>query len=63
MPAFMSPAGLSQSPSTTACPMPAYDWKKQTRHDTIVAGNWTYNSIQTFDSTGRPSDAQSDNND
>jgi hypothetical protein len=63
MPALKTPAGLSQSPSTTPCPLQAYDWKKQTRYETIVAGKYTVNSIQTFDSYGKPKDAQSDSND
>jgi hypothetical protein len=63
MPTLNTPVGLSQSPSTTACPLPAYDWMKQTRFETIVAGKHTFNSIQTFDRDGNPKDAQSDNND
>ena len=58
-----TPATLSDAPSTAEFPLPAYDWNKQTRHDTIVAGNYTGNSIQTFDYQGKPNDAKSDNND
>lgn len=39
MTALKSPVELSESPSTTEFPLPAYDWNKQTRHDTIVAGS------------------------
>ena len=63
MTALKSPVELSDSPSTTEFPLPAYDWNKQTRHDTIVAGKYTSASIQTFDSKGQPKDSQSDNND
>ncbi len=63
MTALKSPVELSESPSTTNFPLPAYDWSKQTRHDTIVAGKYTSNSIQTFDYKGQPQDAQNDNND
>lgn len=62
MTALKSPIKLSESPSTSDFPLPAYDWNKQTRHDTIVA-SYTSNSLQTFNSKGQPSDAKSDNND
>jgi len=58
-----TPATLAQHPSLHEFPLPAYDWNKQTRHDTIVAGKQTVNSVQTFDSYGKPRDAQNDNND
>jgi hypothetical protein len=58
-----TPLTLSENPSTTEFKPPAYDWKKQTRHDTIVAGKYTQNSIQTYDNKGQPKDSQSDNND
>jgi hypothetical protein len=58
-----TPLTLSENPSTTEFKLPAYDWKKQTRHDTIVAGKHTFNSLQTFDNHGRPKDSQNDNND
>jgi hypothetical protein len=63
MKALKSPIELSESASTTEFPFPAYDWNKQTRHDTIIAGRYTVNSIQTFDNKGLPKDAKSDNND
>lgn len=63
MTATKTPTDLSESPSTTSFHLPAYDWKKQTRHDTIVAGKFTANSIQTFDYKGTPNDSRSDNND
>ena len=58
-----TPATLSDAPSTGEFPLPAYDWNKQTRHDTIVAGRFTGGSIQTFDCNGKPKDTQGDNND
>jgi len=63
MNALKNPATLSDEPSTTAFDLPAYDWDKQTRHDTIVAGKYTFNSQQTFDSKGQPKDSRADNND
>jgi hypothetical protein len=63
MTALKSPIELSESPSTAEFPLPAYDWNKQTRHDTIVAGKYTFNSLQTFDHKGMPKDSQGDNND
>ena len=63
MTALKSPVELSENPSTNEFPLPAYDWNKQTRHDTIVAGKHTFRSIQTFDSKGKPNDTQNDNND
>lgn len=58
-----SPLALCDAPSTTEFHLPAYDWNKQTRHETIVAGKFTSSSIQTFDHNGKPKDSQSDNND
>jgi hypothetical protein len=63
MKTLQTPTKLSESPSTMEFKLPAYDWKKQTRHDTIVAGKYTSASLQTFDSKGQPKDSQSDNND
>ncbi len=59
----LTPADLSQTPSTTEFHLPAYDWNKQTRHDTIIAGSYTSNSVQTFDYHGKPNDSKNDNND
>jgi hypothetical protein len=63
MKTLQSPAQLSESPSLTEFELPAYDWNKQTRHATIIAGRVTTNSVQTFDSSGKPRDSQNDNND
>jgi hypothetical protein len=60
---IQTPVTLSENPSITEFPLPAYDWKKQTRHDTIIAGKYTGNSVQTFDNSGKPRDATGDNND
>ncbi len=58
-----TPTTLSEQPSTSEFHLPAYDWNKQTRHDTITAGKHTFNSIQTFDGKGQPKDSQNDSND
>ncbi len=63
MKTMQNPLTLSDQPSTTEFHFPAYDWNKQTRHGTIVAGTVTSNTIQTFDNKGQPSDAKNDNND
>ena len=63
MNALHSPLTLSEEPSTTEFPFPEYDWETQTRNDTVTAGRSTSNSVQTFDSQGKPRDSQSDNND
>lgn len=63
MKTLQSPAQLSESPSLTEFELPAYDWNKQTRHATIIAGRYTSSSVQTFDTYGKPKDATSDNND
>lgn len=63
MKTLQSPVTLSEKPSTTEIPMPDYNWDTQTRHDTIVAGKHTSNSVQTFDAWGKPKDSQSDDND
>lgn len=63
MKAMQSPSTLCENPSTTEFQLPAYDWNKQTRHDTIVAGSFSGNSMQTFDYSGKPTDSKSDNND
>jgi len=63
METMQTPLTLSDEPSTAEFHLPAYDWNKQTRHDTIVAGKYTTNSTQTFDMRGRPHDSKSDNND
>lgn len=59
----LTPADLSQAPSTTEFHLPAYDWNKQTRHDTIITGSYSTNSVQTFNHKGQPNDSRSDNND
>ena len=58
-----TPITLSEQPSAAEFPLPSYDWKEQIRHHTIIAGRYTANSVQTFDSQGRPKDSTSDNND
>jgi len=63
METMLNPLTISEEPSTTNFHLPAYDWNKQTRHDTIVAGKFTASSIQTYDHRGQPKDSQNDNND
>ena len=62
----LTPTLLSKPVPAAGIPsMPAYDWKRQMRGDAAMqmAGNTTYNSVQTFDSNGQPNDSTSDTND
>jgi hypothetical protein len=63
MEALQTPSTLSEKPSTAAIFLSPYDWDKQTRFDTVTAGRTTSNTVQTFDSAGKPRDSTSDNND
>jgi hypothetical protein len=63
MNALQTPSTLSEKPSTAAISLSPYDWDKQTRIDTVTAGKFTSNSVQTFNSQGKPYDATSDSND
>jgi len=58
----LTPSQLSVKPSVMSIMVPDYDFEGQSR-GTLMAGNNTSGSIQTFDSSGKPKDATSDNND
>lgn len=58
-----SPLTLASPPSTFAETAPEYRWGEQRRYGDIVAGRFTTQSQQTFDSKGQPKDANADNND
>jgi hypothetical protein len=60
---LQNPVTLGETPSKTQFQVPKYDWRNQTRHITSLAGRYTGNSLQTFDSKGQPKDSRSDNND
>jgi hypothetical protein len=60
----LTPSQLSIKPNIKQIVVPEYDFDNQIRwHTPVMAGRYTYNSIQTFDNKGQPRDAQSDNND
>ena len=60
---LLSPSDLSKPlAGDKGDKVPSYDWETQERYD-IVAGSYTANSIQTFNSKGEPSDSRSDRND
>lgn len=61
----MSPATLSRSPASQSIEVPEYDWSKQVRFsdEQVIAGSYTSNSTQTFDSKGQPKDSKSDHTD
>lgn len=64
MPTLLSPVTLSEKPACSAPEEREYDWASQTRYnDMAVAGSSTSNSVQTFDSNGKPKDSRDDNND
>jgi hypothetical protein len=55
---------LGKYPQTMPIAVPEYDFDNDMRwNGTILAGAYTSNSIQTFDSKGSPNDARSDNTD
>lgn len=54
-----TPTNLSEPPSRMEFHLPTYDWKTQTRLQTVV-GAITSCTKQTFDSNGRPKDQTSD---
>lgn len=61
---MVAPSQLAVEPSVKSLEVPEYDFQTQTRWNVIpIAGSHTNNSIQTFDNSGKPCDAQSDNND
>lgn len=60
----LTPTQLSSKPNIMSVIVPEYDFKNQNRWDgTLMAGSFTSNSIQTFNSNGQPNDAKSDNTD
>lgn len=61
---MLMPSQISIKPNIMPLMVPNYDFDSQNRWDgTLMAGNHTYNSIQTFDRSGKPCDAQDDQND
>ncbi len=61
---LQTPTQLALAPSQMPISVPEYDFDSDSRWDgTILAEAYTGNSIQTFDNSGKPSDARSDNTD
>lgn len=61
---MLTPEILSSKPSGCDYVTPAYNWDDQSSGITkMTGGDHTFNSIQTFDNNGQPSDSQNDNND
>ena len=56
---LLTPVDLAVAPTRSELHLPEYNWKKQTRVDTIIAGT-TMNTKQTFDHKGMPKDNTSD---
>jgi hypothetical protein len=64
--AAVSPADIAVPPLVQNVVVPDYDFVAQQRLSGVrlkVAGNFTFNSQQTFDFGGHPNDARADNND
>jgi hypothetical protein len=59
---MLSPSSLSIDPSVAHLQMGAYDFDSQKRKGEPLQ-YYTFNSIQTYDNSGRPSDANGDNYD
>ena len=61
---MLTPSQIAVKPNVMSIMVPAYDFEGQNRWDgTLMAGSYTSGSIQTFDSSGNPTDSQSDSND
>jgi hypothetical protein len=61
---MLTPSQISIKPNVIPLIVPDYDFDGQNRWDgTLMAGNQTSNSIQTFDGNGKPKDAKDDKND
>lgn len=61
---MLMPSQISVKPNIMPLMVPNYDFDSQNRWDgTLMAGQWTRNSIQTFDFNGKPCDSKNDDND
>jgi len=61
---MLTPSQIAVKPNVMSIRVPEYDFEGQNRWDgTLMAGHYTSGSIQTFNSSGKPTDSKSDNND
>ena len=61
---MLTPSQIAVKPNVMSIMVPDYDFEGQNRWDgTLMAGSHTFNSIQTFSSSGNPCDSQNDSND
>jgi len=61
---MLTPSQIAVKPNIKSILVPDYDFEGQNRWDgTLIAGSYTSGSIQTFNTDGKPSDSESDNND
>jgi len=61
---MLMPSQISVKPNIMPLMVPNYDFDSQNRWDgTLMAGQFTSNSIQTFSNSGQPCDAKNDDND
>ncbi|MBA3707226.1 MAG: hypothetical protein H0W83_00225 [Planctomycetes bacterium] len=66
MPMQLVPSDLGQHAAARRLEIPDYDPARQQRwheSDAPIAGKHTSQSLQTFDSHGKPNDSKSDHND
>lgn len=58
-----TPLKIAVEPNKIHLTVKDYNFEEQVRRGLVSAGRHTNNSIQTFNSSGKPTDAQSDKND
>lgn len=59
----LTPTDLSKAIPAGKVETPGYNWQTQVRYESAGAGDYTGNSVQTFDGNGKPRDASNDKND
>ena len=60
----LTPSILSRPVPSIQADVPSYNWTEQRlQQDSPLAGKFTWNTMQTFDSKGLPNDSKGDNND
>jgi len=55
------PSSLSLKPKVIDIPVSEYEFPDQVRKGPLLAGYYTWNSMQTYDFNGYPSDTRGDN--
>lgn len=61
---MVTPSQISVKPNVMPIIVPEYDFEGQNRWGgTLMSGDFTHGSVQTFNSDGQPVDNNSDSND